>query len=121
MTKRTVLRMYCEKCRKRSTCTELCAPVEALLRSVETRDENNGELPSAFIEQLQNSDDWPESGKTKKRLILELYFLDGRSGPDIDYIVGCSRVYRSRIINAEKKRTQTAAKPKSQNKIGRGV
>lgn len=112
MTKRTVLRMYCEKCRKRSTCTELCAPVDALLRSVETRDENNGELPRQFVEQLQTGDEWPETGKTKKRLILELYFVDNREQHEIIFITGATQAYISRVVNAEKRRIRAKAKQK---------
>jgi len=105
-------RLYCAKCKHRPTCDVPCAPVEELLRTVETRDEHTGELPRAFIEQLQNSDDWPESGKTKKRLILELYFLDGREQHEIEYIVGTTQQYVSRVIVAEKKRLRVIAKPK---------
>jgi hypothetical protein len=110
--KKLTARMYCEKCCHRDTCVKPCAPVEALLRSVETRDENNGELPRSFVEKLQADDEWPESGKTKKRLILELYFIDGREGKEIDFIVGCCREYRTRVINAEKRRVRSKAKPK---------
>jgi len=110
--KKLTARMYCEKCCHRSTCVKPCAPVEALLRSVETRDENNGKLPRSFVEKLQAGDEWPESGKTKKRLILELYFIDGREQHEIEYIVGTTQQYVSRVIVAEKRRVRSKAKPK---------
>ena len=109
--KKLTARMYCEKCCHRSTCVKPCAPVEALLRTVETRDENNGELPRSFVEKLQAGDEWPESGKTKKRLILELYFIDGREQKDIPFLVSTDRHYVCKVINAEKKRIRSAVKP----------
>lgn len=111
MTRKAVERLYCEKCPNRDVCKAPCPPVEALLKSVQTRDEHMGELPRRFVDQIQAGEEWPVSGKTKKQLILELHFIDGRTGPEIDLIVGCSRVYRSRIINAEYRRIRAASQP----------
>lgn len=94
---------YCSKCKKRDTCTELCAPVEALLSEVTTRAEHDRELPREFTKRFKNTQEWLESRKTKKQLIIELYFIDGRRQSDIVLIVGCSQPYVSKVIRQAKK------------------
>lgn len=93
---------YCKSCKKRAKCTELCAPVEALLNQFDVRGENKGSLPDAFVAQSKEGD-IPRPTKTKKELILELYFIDRRTQTEIFRLVGCDKGYVSRIINKTKR------------------
>lgn len=106
MTKKQAMK-YCVKCAKRDNCTVPCAPVEALLSQVSTRPEHDRELPKEFVRQYIANMQWPEPRSSKKRLILELFFLDGREQKDIPFIVGTDRHYVSRVLCTEKKRIRS--------------
>ena len=100
---------YCRNCRNRKTCTQPCAPVEALLNQCNTQMGNSGRIPDDFAEQMRLNRGWPArekwAHKTKKEKIIELYFVDHRPQHEIVRMVGTGRRYVSRIICAHRNKT----------------
>jgi len=92
---------YCTKCKKRDTCTIMCAPVEELLRSVTVPEHER--LPREFVDSVRKTGKYWVSGITsKKQQIRELFFIDRRGKADIALLAGCSLRYVNKIIQNEK-------------------
>jgi len=95
---------YCSKCKKKDTCAEMCAPVEALLSQVTTRPEHQGKLPQDYTLRFKNVKTWPTPKESKEQLIIDLYFIDGRKQSEIVLIVGCAKSYVSKTVKSYKEK-----------------
>lgn len=101
-------RLYCAKCRNRATCQQPCTPVELLLKSVTTKEEHDRDLPREFTEKYKITQSWPESVKGKKKLICELFYLDGRTRREISLLVSAGYKYVCKVIAIENRRIRAA-------------
>lgn len=108
-------RLYCAKCKNRPTCTTPCTPVELLLKTVTTREEHERELPREFVRQTRCLEDYPEPDCSKKQLIIDLFYLDGRTRKEISLLVGATYEQVKKTIQRENLRIR--AKVASSKKI----
>lgn len=89
----------CTDCPKRATCTSLCEKAKEI---VDQDYVSQKELLFGDIGQEVKGTEWPNTTKSNKKLITEMYFLDKRTQEEIAYQLGVSQQYVSKIVKEMK-------------------
>lgn len=87
----------------KKNCINLCASVERLVSEdyVPLREYLMGDA----LNDMPNNNGWPETTKSKKKLIYELHFKDGIGIVEISRKIDVSHQYVSQVIQEIKKIT----------------
>jgi len=114
LTKEVVkLNRFCESCKKRKTCTEICQRVQCLLDGVTNNKSINEELPYEFKYQFySNQNDWPTPPKEylkkqrerNRKTILYFRFKKSFTIQEISDKLKLSTIYVKRVLKRERER-----------------